>query len=186
MSKLIIPHANMQENAIFKKFGIHLIQSLSPEEFEKIASAYISAHNVLNLATCRDNEPRCTTLEYFNNGLTVYILSEGGSKILSIHKNPHVSYTINDPYAPEKDYLSASGLQVWGTASLFKKHDDPAQAQEVQKYFRNSKAVAEQGLEQAVNNVNFNIITIEAHKIRYLDLRRGFRNVIWEKEQQAV
>ena len=84
MSKLIIPHANMQEKAIFEKFGIHLIEEISAEEFEKVAVAYISTHNVLNLATCRDNEPRCTTLEYFNNGMTIYIMSEGGSKILSI------------------------------------------------------------------------------------------------------
>ena len=182
MSKLIIPHANMQEKAIFEKFGIHLIEAMSAEEFEKVAVAYISTHNVLNLATCRDNEPRCTTLEYFNNGMTIYIMSEGGSKILSIQKNPLVSFTINDPYDPAKDYLSASGLQVWGSAAVFKKHDDPAKAQEIQKYFRNSEAVAAQGLEQAVNNVNFNIITIDPHKIRYLDLRRGFRNVVWEKQ----
>lgn len=182
MSKLIIPHANMQEKAIFEKFCIHLIESLSAEEFEKVAVAYISAHNVLNLATCRDNEPRCTTLEYFNNAMTVYVLSEGGSKILSIQKNPLVSYTINDPYDPAQDYLGASGLQVWGSASVFKKNDDQARTQEVLKYFRNSMAVAEQGLEQAVNSVNFNIITIQPRKIRYLDLRRGFRNVVWEKE----
>ena len=183
MPKLIIPHANAQEKVIFTTFGIHLIEALSAEEFEKIAAAYISSHNVLNLATCRDNEPRCTTLEYFNNGLTVYVLSEGGSKILSIQKNPLVSYTINDPYEPAKDYLSASGLQVWGTASVFKKQDDPAQAKDIMNYFRNSRAVAEQGLEKAVNSVNFNMITIEPKKIRYLDLRKGFRNVIWEKEQ---
>jgi len=182
MAKLIIPHANMQEKAIFEKFGIHLIESMTAAEFEQVAVAYISTHNVLNLATCRDNEPRCTTLEYFNHGMTVYVLSEGGSKILSIQKNPLVSFTINDPYDPEKDYLSASGLQVWGRASVFKKHDDPARAQEIQKYFRNSKAVAAQGLEQAVNSVNFNMITIEPYKIRFLDLRRGFRNVVWETQ----
>jgi nitroimidazol reductase NimA-like FMN-containing flavoprotein (pyridoxamine 5'-phosphate oxidase superfamily) len=182
MAKLVIPHANMQEKAIFEKFGIHLIESMTAEEFEKVAVAYISTHNVLNLATCRENVPRCTTLEYFNNAVTVYIMSEGGSKILSIQKNPLVSFTINDPYDPAKDYLSASGLQVWGRASIFKKHDDSARAQEIQKYFRNSKAVAEQGLEQAVNSVNFNMITIEPYKIRYLDLRRGFRNVVWEAD----
>ena len=185
MSKLIIPHANMQEKAIFAKFGIHLIENMTAEEFEKVAVAYISSHNVLNLATCRDNEPRCTTLKYFNNGMTVYVMSEGGSKILSIQKNPAVSFTINDPYEPAKDLLSASGLQVWGSASVFKKNDDPAGAQEVMQYFRNSAAVAEQGLAQAVNSVNFNIITIKPRKIRYLDLRRGFRNMVWEKEQQT-
>jgi hypothetical protein len=50
-------------------------------------------------------------------------------------------------------------------------------------FFRNKQAVADQGLEAAVSSVNFNMITIEPHKIRYLDLRRGFRNVIWEKDR---
>ena len=181
MPKLIIPHANRQEQAVFEKFGIHLIEAMSADAFEKVTAAYISSHNVLNLATCRDNQPRCTTLEYFNNGLTVYSMSEGGSKIVSMQKNPAVSFTINDPYYPEKDYLSASGLQVWGSATLFKKHDDPVRAQEVMKYFRNREAVSAQGLEPMVDAVNFNIITIVPHKIRYLDLRKGFRNVVWER-----
>ena len=66
-----------------------------------------------------------------------------------------------------------------------REQQEAARAREVQKYFRNSRAVAEQGLEQMVNLVNFNIITIVPHMIRYLDLRKGFRNVVWEKEQQA-
>ncbi len=155
MPKLIIPSANAQEKIIFTAFGIRLIEALSAEEFEKIAAVYISSHNVLNLATCRDNKPRCTTLEYFNSGLTVYILSEGGSKILNILKNPRVSYTINDPYEPAKDYLSASGLQVWGTAAVFKKHDDPAHAQEIMSFFRNKQAVADQGLEAGCQQCQF-------------------------------
>lgn len=166
---------------MFEKFGIHLIQDMTAGEFEEAAAAYIGSHNVLHLATCRDSEPRCTTLEYFNSGLTVYIMSEGGGKIANLKHNPRVSYTINDPYHPEKDYLSASGLQVWGTAAVFRKNDDPARAAEIMRHFRNREAVAAQGLEQMVAAVNFNMITIEPRKIRYLDLRRGFRNVVWER-----
>jgi len=182
MAKLIIPHSNKQEQTQFDKLNIHLIEELSAEAFEKAAADYINTHNVLNLATCRDNEPRCTTLEYFSKALTVYMLSEGGSKILNIKANPHVAYTINDPYYPETDFFSASGLQVWGIATVFKKNDDPAKAEEIQKNFRNSEALKKQGLEHALNNVNFNIITIEPIKIRYLDLRKGLRNVVWQKE----
>ena len=38
------------------------------------------------------------------------------------------------------------------------------------------------GLQQMASAVNFNIITIEPKKIRYLNLRQGFRNVTWTQE----
>jgi len=43
-------------------------------------------------------------------------------------------------------------------------------------------ALKKQGLDQAVESFNFNIITIEPLKICYLNLRKGFRNVVWKKE----
>ena len=182
MAKMIIPTANPKEKAMFERLNIRLVESLTVEEFEKIVSEYLTTHNVLNLATCRNNEPRCTTLEYFNNGLTVYIFSEGGGKILNIKENNLVSFTVNDPYHPEKDFFSAVGLQVWGRASIFKRFDDPQRAEEIRKYFRSEEALKKQGLSEMAKQVNYNIITIEPIKIRYLDLRKGFRNVMWQKE----
>lgn len=182
MAKLLIPKSNKQEQAVFEKMNIRLIESLTTEAFEKVIINYLNSHNVLNLATCRENEARCTTLEYFNNGLTVYIYSEGGGKILNLKANPKVSYTINDPYYPEADYLGAVGLQAWGTVSIFKRHDDPVKAESIHRYFRNSEALKKQGIGQMADAVNFNIITIEPVKMRYLDLRKGYRNVVWQKE----
>jgi len=40
------------------------------------------------------------------------------------------------------------------------------------------------GLEEVASKINFNVIAIEPIKIRYLDLRKGFRNVMWEKEEK--
>jgi len=183
MAKLIIPTANQKEKALFDRLKIKLIDSISIAEYEKLVKEYLNSHNVLNLATCRNNEPRCTTLEYFNNGLTVYIFSEGGGKILNIKENPHVSYTIHDPYHPEKDFFSAVGLQVWGQASIFKRFDEPERAEEIKKYFRSEEAMQKQGLAELAQHVNYNIITIEPLRIRYLDIRKGFRNVMWQKEE---
>ena len=88
MAKLVIPGMNEKEKAIFGHLNIHLVESLTVEEFEKVVVDYLDSHNVLSLATCRDNEPRSTALEYFNNGLTVYVLSEGGGKMANIKANP--------------------------------------------------------------------------------------------------
>jgi hypothetical protein len=181
MGKLIIPNPNARERAAFEMAGIALIETLTEEEFLKMAVEYLNEHNVLHLSTCRNNEPRCTPVEYFNNGLTVYMLCEGGGKIANIKANPRVSYGISDPYNPAKDFFGASGIQVWGSASVFKKNDDMERFNEIHKYARTRNELNEQGLGNVAASFNFNVITIEPVKIRRLCYRKGYRNVIWEK-----
>ena len=65
MGKLIIPKPNAREKAAFEM-------------------ADLSEHNVLHLSTCRNNEPRSTPVEYFNNDLTVYMLCKAGGKIANV------------------------------------------------------------------------------------------------------
>jgi len=185
MPQLIIPKANEQQKALFAKFGLPLIETMEVDHFERKVANYLDAHNVLSLSTCRDNTPRCTTLEYFNNGLTVYLFSEGGGKIANLKANPAVSFTIHDPYDSGTDYFGASGLQVWGRASLFKRKDDPEQAALIQSYYRHSEGLKRQGLYEAIQALNFNVITIEPVKISYLDLRKGFRSFVWKKDASA-
>ena len=122
MAKLTIPHVRGREKAIFDKLGITLIESMKPEEFEAMMIDFLSNHNVLHLATCKNNEPRCTPLEYFNVGLDVHVFSEGGGKIVNIKNNPLVSFGISEPFDPLEDFFASTGLQVWGTASIFRKN----------------------------------------------------------------
>ncbi len=183
MAKLVVPRSNEREKAVFGKFGLTLRESISEEEFEKEIISYLNQHNVLHLATCRDNEVRSTPLEYYNNGLTVYIASEGGGKFANLKVNPRVSYSICDPYHPQEDFFGAVGLQVWGTASFFKKNDDLERFEAIHKYYRNAEGLKRQGLDQLAQMANFNMITIEPYKIRYLNLRKGFRNVTWERDE---
>ena len=181
MARVVLPHANEREKEVFKKFNITLVDSISEREFEKEIASYLNQHNVLHLATCRDNEPRSTPLEYFSNGMTVYIFSEGGGKFANLRENAKVSYSIADPYEPAENFFGAVGLQVWGIASTFKKNDDPKRYEGIRQYSRNAEVLKKQGLEQMAQAVNFNVITIEPLKIRYLNLMKGYRNVLWEK-----
>jgi len=183
MGKVIVPQANERERAAFASVNIALLDSISEEDFLKVISDYLSSHNVLHLATCRNNEPRCTALEYFNNGLTVHVFSEGGGKIANLNANPQVSYTIADPYSPGEDFFGAVGLQVWGAATVFKKSENPGRFNEIRAHARTTEELKRQGLDKLADAVNFNVITIEPVKFRYLNYRRGFRNVIWKKEE---
>lgn len=182
MAKIIVPGSNEREKAVFAKLNIKLIESISEKEFEDEIIAYLNQHNVLHLATSKNDDPRSTPLEYFNNGLTVYIFSEGGGKFANLKANPKVCFSISDPYEPVEDFFGAVGLQVWGNASVFKKNDDRARFEQIYKYSRNAEALKKHGLDQMAAEFNFNVITIEPFRIRYLNMRKGFRNIGWERD----
>ncbi|MFC1669232.1 pyridoxamine 5'-phosphate oxidase family protein [Spirochaetota bacterium] len=182
MGKLIIPKPNEKERIAFEGAGIKIIETLSEKEFLHMAVKYLNTHNVLHLSTCKNNEPRCTPVEYFNNGLTVYMFCEGGGKVANMKVNPKVSYAISDPYDPGSDFFGASGMQVWGTASIFKKNDDPERFRKIQGYSRYLNELDEQGLTETAEKYNFNVVSIEPVKIRRLCYREGYRNIIWNKD----
>ena len=64
--------------------------------------------------------------------------------------------------------------------SVFKKNEDIESFREVRKYSRYMKQLEEQGLSEAADSYNFNIVTITPYKIRRLCYREGLRNVIWK------
>jgi len=181
MPTVTLPKLSNQKKAVFAEQGLKIIEEITVAQFEKVVTGYLDRHNVLHLSTCRNNEPRSTTVEYFNQGLTVYILSEGGGKVANIRENPKVSYTIADPYHPAKDFFSASGLQVWGTANCFRKEEDPEKFTGIYALSSAGRNLDGQGLEQKAGRVNFAVITIAPERIRYLNYREGFRRAMWEK-----
>lgn len=185
MGKVIVPQPNEKELAAFALANLTMRESMTEQEFIDMAVDYLNRHNVLHLATCKNNEPRCTPLEYFNNGLTVYVFSEGGGKIANLKANELVSYSIADPYDPGTDFFGASGMQVWGRATFFKKNTDPERFKQIRQYSRYMKELEDQGLGDAAGSYNFNVLTIEPYKIRRLSYREGMRNVIWKKDENG-
>lgn len=182
MARIIVPGVNEKEKALFEKLGITLREFKSPEELEELIVDYLNKHNVLHLATCRDDEPRSTPLEYFNNRLTVFILSEGGGKFANLKENDRVAYSIADPYNPVEDFFGARGLQCWGRAKYFNKNDDLKTFAEISKYKRPNPNLARQGLDKMAEAFNFKVIIIEPERFRFLSLREGVRNAEWRRE----
>ncbi len=79
--------------------------------------------NCLVLATCHNNIPRATPLEFFNEGLTLYIFAEPGGKISNIKRNPRVSAAI---YQQPLDHsVVQKSLQIFGTAELISMQNNP-------------------------------------------------------------
>lgn len=79
--------------------------------------------NCLVLATCHNNVPRATPLEFFNEGLTLYIFAEPGGKIANIKRNPRVSAAI---YQQPLDHTVVQrSLQIFGMAELINMKNNP-------------------------------------------------------------
>ena len=79
--------------------------------------------NALVLATSAKDEPRATVLEFFNEGLTLYIFGEPGGKIANIKRNPRVSAVI---YEQPLDHSKLqTSLQIFGKASLINIRNNP-------------------------------------------------------------
>jgi len=79
--------------------------------------------NALVLATSYRDQPRATALEFFNEGLTLYILGGPGGKIANIRRNPRVSAFI---YEQPMDHRKVQpSLQIFGTAELITVRSNP-------------------------------------------------------------
>lgn len=79
--------------------------------------------NCLVLATAANNRPRATVLEFFNEGLELYIWGEPGGKIANIKRNPNVSAVI---YEQPLDHARFQrSLQIFGSAALINVRNNP-------------------------------------------------------------
>lgn len=79
--------------------------------------------NALVLATSHKDMPRATALEFFTEGLTLYILGVPGGKIANIRRNPRVSAFI---YEQPMDHRKVqSSVQLFGAAELITVRSNP-------------------------------------------------------------
>ncbi|MBN2108277.1 MAG: pyridoxamine 5'-phosphate oxidase family protein [Deltaproteobacteria bacterium] len=75
------------------------------------------------LATCHDNVPRATPVDFFCDGsLAIWISAEPGGKIANIMRNPQAAAGIYDPVDHS---IEQKSLQLWGTAELINLKNNP-------------------------------------------------------------
>ena len=86
-------------------------------------SCGIVHRNCLVLATSKNDVPRATPLEFFNEGLNIYIIGEPGGKIANLRKNPKVSAAIYEQ--PLDHSKKQKSLQLFGRAELIPMKNNP-------------------------------------------------------------
>ena len=100
----------------FKRLNIKR-KYLSREELGKEIINYLSKTQACSLATCsKDGTPRISVVDYLNDGLTIYIFSEGGDKFKNLKENNKVAIGIG---TSTKTVRSVRGINMWGIAEVF-------------------------------------------------------------------
>jgi len=92
---------------------------LERDALEARIADFLATHNMCVLATCRENLPQATPIEYYADRLTLYMIVDPGTKLEYMKVNPNVSIGIHDPLT---GWRSIRGLQIFGRATLI--YDD--------------------------------------------------------------
>lgn len=152
------------------------------------------------LGTCVDNQPRVTPIDFFNEGMTIWIAGQPGGKIANIMRNPKVSIGI---YEPVDHSVEQKSLQVWGMAKLINIKNDPEEFNKrmvsfgvkeaasgvIEEFVQAGKIPKEQeekALEMGIKQ--FNLIKIVPEKVVMLYVKPGNPPLkkIWENGKATV
>ncbi|KPJ55560.1 MAG: hypothetical protein AMJ42_06635 [Deltaproteobacteria bacterium DG_8] len=108
-----------REQIIDKYFKMINIERkhLSKDELEKEIIDYLKKKHPCSLATCgKEGVPRISVLDYINDYLTIYIISEEGEKFKNIRENNQVAIGIG---TSARTARSVRGVNIWGIAEIF-------------------------------------------------------------------
>ena len=163
----------------FKRLNIER-KYLSREELGKEIINYLSKTQACSLATCsKDETPRISVVDYLNDGLTIYIFSEGGDKFKNLKENNKVAIGIGTSV---KTVRSVRGINMWGIAEVFA--EDSSEFAHGMKFF--SPIIKEQAKETGapidLPKGTTRMIRVTPTKIVYSHINKGIANAHWEAD----
>ena len=162
---------------MIKMLGVER-KHLSKTDLEQEIIDYLSKKHPCSLATCgKDGMPRISVVDYINEGLTIYILSEGGTKFKNIRENNHVAIGIGTSTQTTR---SVRGVNIRGIAEVFA--DDTPEFAHGKKLFR---TIIEDMEKMKGKPVQFpsgimRLIRVNPFKMVYHHFNKGIGNARWE------
>jgi len=148
------------------------------QEIETEIIDYLKKNHPCSLATCgSDGVPRISVVDYVNDGLALYIFSEGGNKFKNIAENNRVAVGIG---TSTRTITSVRGLNIQGTAEVFTE-DAPA--------FKHAMTLFQPMIDDYEQKtgapVSFppglvRVIRITPARMVYYHYRKGIAHACWE------
>ncbi len=134
-------------------------KEMTSSELKSHIIAFLREHKGGSLATCMNDIPRSSPVQYFlGEDMNIYVLSAGGDKFKAIEENPNICLLVNTEYI---DYRKIKGVQVFGKATTSIK--DGRILEEVKKYCQ----------EDVLQKNKLKAIKIEPKEIVYLNSIEG-------------
>jgi nitroimidazol reductase NimA-like FMN-containing flavoprotein (pyridoxamine 5'-phosphate oxidase superfamily) len=140
------------------------LKSITPKDLKKRIIQFLKKQNMCVIATCGNNVPRATPVEYHSKGMTIYFVGEPGAKMENIKNNPNVSIGIFLPYT---GWDSAKGAQITGKAKMISR-ENSAEFKEGLKVYQWEKTAKELGIKTFPATVG--LIKVDPEKIEYIDM----------------
>lgn len=166
----------MIEQAL-KKMNIER-KCLSKEELEEEIIDYLSKKQPCSLATCgKDGVPRISVVDYVNEGLTIYVFSEGGEKFKNLKENNKVAIGIG---TSAQTVRSVRGVNIWGIAEVFTA--DTQEFAHGMKLFSHiiKNMEKEIGTTIEIPKEILRMIRVTPSKMVYHHNNKGIKNAHWE------
>ncbi len=106
-------------------------KELPREHLKEKILKFLKKRKVLVLCTCKDNIPRATPLDFYNEGLDLYMTPTGGAKVENLKTNPIASIGIYTPLSEGE----IQGLQITSTKIrfIYPEDDDYEHARKIVK-----------------------------------------------------
>lgn len=108
-----------------KALAQKVTRKMSREQLEEHIANTLKKVKMCTLVTSKGDIPRGTPLEYFSDGLTLYIAPDPGTKTKNLKVNSNVSVSIYNNVYPdwENDWRILWGLQITGKGKLLEEGD---------------------------------------------------------------
>jgi nitroimidazol reductase NimA-like FMN-containing flavoprotein (pyridoxamine 5'-phosphate oxidase superfamily) len=153
-------------------------------EMEKRMAAFLKSCNICVLATCSENVPRATPIEYYADGLVVYCAAAVTTKIKNLEANPRISVGIYDPsFTDWTDWYRVKGMQITGKPEILRRSENPEAFEAALEIYDWRKYRSAMGMPDEKPQKT-NIIKITPERIEYRDLglmREDFAaKQVWE------
>lgn len=140
------------------------LKRMPPKDLEKRIIQFLEGQNMCVLATCSNDVPRATPIEYHSKGMTMYFVGEPGTKLKNIKNNPNVSIGIFLPYI---GWDSAKGAQITGKAKIIPKKN-AAEFEEGLAAYQWEKTAKDLGIKTFPETVE--LMKVEPEKIEFIDM----------------
>ena len=141
------------------------MKSITPKDLEKRIIQFLKKQNMCVIATCGDNVPRATPVEYHSKGTTIYFVGEPGTKLENIKKNPNVSIGVFLPYI---GWDSAKGAQITGKAKIISR-ENSTEFKEGLAAYQWEKTAKELGL-KTFPETGVELVKVEPKTVEFIDM----------------